>query len=207
MPDAAAKPIEIEQLTKDEEKSRGNVSRDMEKNPDYPKEWVEKDLPTLVAKGFKYYKHAKPDGRTYMLLRHKRKDKGIGLYTEEKEQKLFHFFPNLETMGGIPKPPPWVPGDEVQPPGGSSLPGAKHSFLGMPITRVAVIPREYVPSINVIRYFQIIKENGFPGSFSDFINDIVNRHFEVCNGIKLPVMLEEEIEVRREENGTQTHPN
>lgn len=193
MPSAANNPIEIEQLTKEEEKERGTASREVEKSPEYPKDWLNKDIPTLALKGFRYYKRALRDGRVYMTLRKGKKDKGIGLWNEEKEAKLFHFFPNLGTAAGVVKPPPWAPMN-------TSIGNPQsRSFASVPISRVAIIPRDYVPSINVIRYFQIVKENGFPGDFSMFINDVVARHFQHCKGITLPVVLESEIEIRRED--------
>lgn len=197
MPDAGNNPIEITPLTKAEEKERGTVSREVEKNPEYPKEWLTKDIPTLAQKGFRYYKRALRDGRVYMTLRKGNKDKGIGLFTEEKEGKLFHFFPQLGTSAGVVRPPPWA--------GTPSNPQSR-SFGAVPISRVAIIPRDYVPSLNVIRYFQIVKEQDYPHDFSTFINDVVTRHFQHCKGITLPVVLETEFEFRREdENGAQTN--
>lgn len=193
----AENAIEIEPLTKEEQKERGTASREQEKNPEYPKEWLDKGVPVLVDKGFKYYKRTTRDGRIYMILRKKRNDRGLGLWSEEKEGKLFHFFPNLEAGSGIVKPPPWVSQGVITQPKG-------RAFAAVPISRVAIIPRDYIPSINVIRYFQIVKEQGFPSDFSSFINGVVARHFEHCNGIKLPVVLEGDIELRREEDGEQT---
>lgn len=188
------KSIEIEPLTKKEQKQRGTGSEKVTENPEYPKEWIDRDIPQLVQEGYKYYKRFTRDGRTYMNMRKGRNDRGLGAWTEEKEMKLFHFFPNIGTSAGVVKPPPWTPLTQNTP----SNPQGR-AFLSVPISRVAIIPRDYVPSINVIRYFQIIKENGFPGDFSEFINDIVTKHFMICNGIKLPVMLEEELDLRREE--------
>lgn len=195
------KPIAIDGEPSKSEVKRGTgpreIDRSMEKDPDYPPTWLEKDVPTLVQQGYKYYKHIKPDGKTYMVLRHKRRDRGIGAWSEELEGKLFHFFPNIGIMGSI-TPASWEPNQ-----GGVPIPantrGAQHSFLGMGVNRVATIPREYVPTLNVVRYFQILKEEGFEGDFSQFINDIVNTHFEKCRGVHLRIVLEDEIQVVREE--------
>jgi len=64
----------------------------------------------------------------------------------------------------------------------------------VPIRRIAVIPRDFIPTIDVIRYFQIIKNNGYTGDFSQFVNDIIIEHFVRCNGIVLPVLLRETME-------------
>lgn len=200
MVDSGNEPIAVEPITKEEEKQREKVPYHVEKDTNFPAEWINKDIPAKVQKGFKYYKHSKPDGKTYMSLRLGKKSIGLGAYDEEREGKLFHFFPDLETMGGI-VPAVWHPDASsitTTPHGGRA--GAQHSYLGMDIKRLAVIPREYVPSLNVVRYYQIMRENGFPGDFSMFINDVVDAHFRKCNGIKLPVMLEEEMNIVREED-------
>lgn len=188
----AIEPLSKEELAK-QERVKNLVS-----NPDFPDEWKvkAKGMTESVDSGFKYYRRQKGD-KVYMLLRKGNHDFGLGLQSEEKEGKLFAFFPQLETYGSIPRPAPWVP---------TSTAGAtpqRHSFLSVPINRVAIIPRDYVPSISVIRYFQITKENGFEGDFSQFINDVVTRHFASCHGIILPVLLEEEIEVKEEEEPRQ----
>lgn len=190
------KSIEIEPLTRKEQKQKGVPDSDVTENPEYPKEWLDRDVPHLVAEGFKYYKRVTSDGKVYMNMRKKRKDRGLGLWSEEKEAKLFHFFPNIGTSGNILRPPPWTPQTA------QTSKNPQHSFLGVTISRVAVIPREYVPSINVIRFFQIFKENGYPGDFSSFINEIIANYMTHFHHLTLPVMLEEEIEFRREENGT-----
>lgn len=189
--------VESEPSKAEQKQPRGaSVNREMEKDPDYPQEWIEKDIPTLASKGFKYYKHVKPDGKVYMVLRHKRKDKGIGSWSEEKEGKLFHFFPSIPIMGNT-VPAVWEPSMGSETPRGSRDRTTSH--LGMPVNRVATIPREYIPTIPVIKYFQILRENGFVGDFSKFINDIVQTHFEKCRGVKLRVVLENDIEIRRED--------
>jgi hypothetical protein len=182
-------PIQIEPLTKEEHEKRG-TSKGFEDSPDFPKDWKNKadKIAECIDKGFKYYRRKIGD-KIYMVLRKGKQDRGLGQWSEEKEGKLFTFYPTLGTYAGIPRPPPWVsPGATPQ----------GRSFLSIPISRVAIIPRDYVPSINVIRYFQIIKQNGFPGDFSQFINDIVTEHFGRCHGIVLPVLVEETSEEMKE---------
>lgn len=199
MSQPSEKPVQIEPLSKKERKQQGTVPSNVTESPDYPKEWMDKDVPELVAKGFRYYRRELHDGRVYMNMRKKKIDRGLGPWTEEKEAKLFHFFPNVGTSAGVVKPPPWTPISTQTP---SNPQG--HSFLGVPISRVAIIPREYVPSINVIRYFQIFKEQGYPKDFSGFINESVTNYMIHVYGLTLPVMLEEEMQFKREgeENGT-----
>lgn len=196
MANTGENPVQVEPLSKKEVKEQGASTR-VEEDPDFPKEWKERgaQIREMVGKGFKYYKRNVGD-KVYMLLRKGRFDRGLGQWTEEKEQKLFTFFPTLDVMGKIQRPAPFVP---------SGRPQGGHSFLGVPIARVAIIPREYVPSINVIRYFEIVKENGFPNDFSKFINDIVTHHMRDCHGIKLPVMIEDgAVELRRDDDVVET---
>lgn len=184
-------PIAIEPLTKaEEQKQHGNTAKPDVKDMPLPKEWKEKMgiMTEAVTKGFRYYRRRVGD-KYYMLLRKGKKDISLGAWTPEKDGKLFRLFPNLGTYAGIPKPAPWSDAAGYQ---------QGRSFLAVPIARTAIIPRDYIPSINVIRYFQIIKNNGFPGDFSQFINDMVTHHLEDCHGIRLPVMLEEEMAEYRE---------
>lgn len=196
------KPIVIDPLTKKEQKKQSASAPNVVDSPDYPKEWLDRNLPDLVDKGFRYYVRVTADGRKYMNMRKKRLDRGLGAWTEEKEAKLFHFFPNVGTAAGVVKPPPWAPISNQTP----ANPQGR-SFLGIPISRVAIIPRDFVPSINVIRYFQIFKEQGYPGDFSGFINESVTNYMVYRYHLTLPVMLEEEMEIRREdENGNTNSP-
>ena len=187
-------PVQIEPLTAQEQKQRG-APEHVEDSPEYPEDWKKraKKITDNINAGYKYYRRIQ-DGKTYMVLRKGDKDTGLGLWSEEREGKLFTFYPQLQTGGGITRPPPWTPQGDTN---------KSRGFLAVPISRVAIIPRDYVPSIGVIRYFQIVKEHGFPGDFSKFINDVVTRHFKVCNGIQLPVLIEEEVDVR-EENERET---
>lgn len=197
MPKESENPVQIEPLTKAEEKERGvSPAVDASKNPEYPEEWKKKAkaIQDCVDKGYKYYRRKMPSGKVYMVLRKGKHEKSLGAWSEEKEGKLFLFYPNVDTMGGIARPPPWT--SQGSPRG--------RGFLSIPINRVAIIPRDYVPSINVIRYYQIIRENGFPGDFSQFINDVVTQHMRHCHGIVLPVLLEEQIDYRSDENVQQT---
>lgn len=202
-------PIQIEPLTKEEEEKRAPYPtlKDIKDNPDYPEDFKKKPIAEMIEKGFRYYKRTIPktDGDSiYMLLRKGDKDRSLGLWTEEKEGKLFAFHPTLGVYGGVTKPVPWSP--ERERAGGGVTPYGR-GYLTIPIARTAVIPRDFVPSINVIRYFQIIKENGFPGDFSKFINDIVTAHFRKCHGIKLPVLVEGEEEEDQTEEAEEKEVN
>ena len=191
---APASAIQIEPLTKEErkEKESGILSGNPEQDPEYPKDWIGKPIAEVIGKGFRYYKKLQSNGKTYMVLRRGRHDRGLGAWTQEKEQKLFNYYPQVGTMAGIsPLAPMHKGGTARQHVGGT--PGNR-PLLSVPIRRVAIIPRDYIPNIDVIRYFQIMKNNGFGGDFSQFINDIVTEHFVRCHGIVLPVLLREEME-------------
>lgn len=142
--------------------------------PDIPKKWLKLDIPSLIAEGWTYRQKTKPNGRSYMTIRTKDKERSLGPYTEENEALLFQLFPQLQF-------PP-------------SRKRSNKPFLSIPIRRVAVVPKDYKPSIDIIQYFHIFKANGFPGDFSDFINGNLMDHFVGCNRIFLPVMTEEQIQ-------------
>lgn len=171
-------PIAVEQQLKtNTTPDSTEIADDLTKRPDYPKDWRDKPIAEMVEKGFRYYRRPNKDGtKTTMSLRKADHERSLGDWTEEREIKLFGFYPKLETMGGIPKPPAHTP----VPPG--------QTLMGIPIARPAVIPKDYQPSLNVLRYYAILRSNGYPHDFSRFINDIVRTHMEKCHGFSLPVV-------------------
>lgn len=181
---AGNKPIPIDPLTSKETlQGKLEAVTRIEDDPEYPIEWRAKAVGDCVVKGWKYYRRRIKD-KVYMILRKGQHDRSLGLYTEELEKKLFEFHPDVTVASNIDKP-------LIQ----SYKAPAGRTYLSVPIARVGVIPRDYVPSLNVLRYFQFIKEEGFPGDFSKFINDIIFQHFRYCHGVILPVLIEENIEV------------
>lgn len=138
--------------------------------------WEEKGIGDLAEKGWTYRKKTKSSGAEYMCVRFKNQERSIGRYNPETEKILFKTFPKLaETTKTRGRP--------------------QKAFLSVPIKRVAVVPRDYKPIIEVLRYWQIFKNNGFPGDFSDFINGNLMDHFVKCNGIILPILLNPEEKV------------
>lgn len=160
-------PKEIEELT-----PTGKPSK-MEATEKVVEKWTILDIPKKIGKGWHYRIKTKNDGTRYMTIRHANTERSLGRYTPEREKLLFKMFPRLPFAPSVPK---------VR---------AIKQFMSVPIRKVAVIPRDYQPTIDVIRYFHIFKDNGFPGDFSDFINGNVKDHFVRCHGIVLPVLLEE----------------
>jgi len=154
-----------------------------EKKIEIPERWKQADVDGLVERGFRYYIKTKPNGARYMTMRLGNQTRSIGPYTPEKQQLLFEMFPDLKL--------PSTHGTYTDRRLGKR---AKKPFFSIPIKRVAVIPRDYKPNIDVIQYFYLYKKNGFPGDFSDFINGNMMDHFVECNHIFLPVMIEEEIQ-------------
>lgn len=143
--------------------------------------WRNLDVASLVERGWQYRVKTAGDGKQYMALRKGGTDRGLGGYTPSKEKLLFHYYPEVKE-------------DFMRRhPSGDRRTSSKRAkpFLSVPIRRVAVVPTNYRPSLDVIRYFHTFKKNGFPGDFSDFINGNVEDHFVKCNGIILPVLLEE----------------
>lgn len=152
--------------------------------------WRNLDVSSLVERGWQYRVKTKRNGKQFMALRKGGTDRGLGGYTPSKEKLLFHYYPELKE-GFMRRHPS---GDR------RSTYKRQRPFLSVPIKRLAVIPANYRPSLNVIRYFHIFKKNDFPGDFSDFINGTVEDHFVKCNGIILPVLLEDEEEDRSIKN-------
>ena len=142
-----------------------------------PERWKEIPLADYVDKGWKYRVKTKPNGTQYMCIRHRNQERSLGRYTPEREKLLYETFPKLKFQSQVTRSR------------GKGI--GSRGLLAVPIKRVATIPRDYKPALEVIRYFQIFKNNGFPGDFSDFINGNIMDHFVRCNGVILPVLLED----------------
>jgi len=93
--------IVIEPLSNEEKRDQGatSVQNNPENDADYPKDWRGKPIAEIVGKGFKYHKRVQRNGKTYMVLRRGRHDKGLGLWSQEKEDKLFGYYPHLALIG------------------------------------------------------------------------------------------------------------
>jgi len=170
----------------------GDIPTDDENLPDdntpltgVPKQWTDVPILELAKQGWYYRARAGGQGKSggkYMCIRNRNNEKSLGRWSPELEKKLFELYPILYKPKGV---------EAEQPSTGRSL-GSK-PFFNVPIKRIAVIPGDYRPTMDVIRYYHIYKNNGFLGDFSDFMNGIVTAHFVKCHGIVLPVYVNEEL--------------
>jgi len=154
-----------------------------------PEKWRNMDIPSFINRGWQYRVKTKHNGTQFMCLRKGHSERGIGGYTPSKEKMFFNLYPELKED--------YMRRKQEQD---RKVLKRRRPYISVPIRRVAVIPADYRPSLNVIRYFHIFKKNGWPGDFSEFINGNVEDHFVRCNGIVLPVLLEELEEKRLIEN-------
>jgi len=151
---------------------------------DIPKQWTEVPILELAKQGWTYRSRpADTKGGKYMYIRNRETERSLGRWSPELEQLLFERYPILYKPKGVEAEPP--------PSSGRSL-GSK-PFFNVPIKRIAVIPGDYRPTMDVIRYYHIYKNNGFLGDFSDFMNGIIATHFMKCHGVFLPVYVNEEL--------------
>ena len=150
-----------------------------------PKQWTDVPILELAKQGWYYRARAEGQGKSgvkYMYIRNRNNEKSLGRWSPELEKSLFELYPILYKPKGL---------EELEPSTGKGL-GSK-PFFNVPIKRVAVIPGDYRPTMDVIRYYHIYKNNGFLGDFSDFMNGIVGTHFVKCHGVFLPVYINEEL--------------
>ncbi len=148
-----------------------------------PGQWNDVPILELAKQGW-YYRARSTDksGSKYMFIRNRTNEKSLGRWSPEAEKLLFERYPILYKPKGV---------EELESSTGKGL-GSK-PFFNVPVKRVAVIPGDYRPTIDVIRYYNIYKNNGFLGDFSDFMNGITVTHFVKCHGIVLPVFVNEEL--------------
>jgi hypothetical protein len=149
-----------------------------------PEQWNDVPILELAKQGW-YYRARSTDksGSKYMFIRNRTNERSLGQWSPELEKLFFERYPILYRPKGEAEPP--------EPSTGKGL-GSK-PFFNVPIKRIAVIPGDYRPTMDVIRYYHIYKNNGFLGDFSDFMNGIVGTHFVKCHGIVLPVYVNEEL--------------
>ena len=148
-----------------------------------PEQWTDVPILELAKQGW-YYRARSTDksGSKYMFIRNRTNERSLGQWSPELEKLLFEHYPILYKPKGVA---------ELEPSTGKGL-GSK-PFFNVPIKRIAVIPGDYRPTMDVIRYYHIYKNNGFLGDFSDFMNGIIVAHFVKCHGIVLPVYVNEEL--------------
>ncbi|MCJ7633420.1 hypothetical protein MUP77_13665, partial [Candidatus Bathyarchaeota archaeon] len=153
-----------------------------------PKQWRNVPILELGKQGWSYRRKPDKKGIEYMHIRNRTNERGLGRYTPEREKLFFQLYPIFYK----PKSAETESSPEIIDSSGDRAFGKK-PFFNVPIKRVAVIPGDYRPTMEVIRYFHTFKNNDFPGDFSDFVNGIIFHHFVKCNGIALPVYINEEL--------------
>jgi len=182
------KPTETSPQEEMTDTTQSNTATNPETVPkaiDVPKEWSEIPIIELSKQGWTYRHRTDSGGREYMYIRNRTNEKSLGRYSPEREKLFFDLYPILYKPKGV---------ETETPDGSSSEKGlGKRPFFNVPIKRIAVIPGDYRPTMDVIRYYHVYKNNGFLGDFSDFINGIIATHFVKCHGIVLPVYVNEEL--------------
>jgi len=152
-----------------------------------PTEWSDIPIIDLAKQGWTYRRRPDNDGRIYMAIRNRTNEKSLGRWSREREKILFEVYPILFKPKKV----------ETETPMGIQTDGSKgggnRPFFNVPIKRIAVVPGDYRPTMDVIRYYHIYKNNGFLGDFSDFMNGIIATHFIKCHGVFLPVYVNEEL--------------
>lgn len=161
------------------------------KSIEVPEEWSDIPVIDLSKQGWTYRHRTDKDGREYMYIRNRTNERSLGRYTPEREKLFFQLYPIMFKPKGVEIESPALTRTGIDLSSEKGL--GKKPFFNVPIKRIAVIPGDYRPTLDVVRYYHIYKNNGFLGDFSDFMNGIITTHFVKCHGIVLPVFVNEEL--------------
>lgn len=147
-----------------------------EQKLDLPPGWELIDFGALFEEGWKPSVRTKKSGRSYIRIRYGNKEKSLGPYTQDKWRIVNQIYDTISAK--ITQAPSPAPKKHT----------VKSPLFRTPLRRNAVFGKSIVPSLTTLRWFEILKENGYPGDMSDFINDIIAVHFTKCNGLMLPIV-------------------
>lgn len=155
-----------------------------------PEDWKEKNVESLVNQGFKsYIKNVQ--NRQYIILKKANKVESLGRFSLENWTLLHTLFPKLVSTHNE-NVPQGVPQDDF--PLGNTVSSRimdanagrnsnrKPHFLGIKLERPIVFPSKYVPTLKIMRFYEIYRSDGGSSEFTDFINDIVETHLRKCHG-------------------------
>lgn len=171
--------------------------------------WHDVPVTQLIAEGWRPHRKVKRDGSEYLTIRKGKQERSLGRYDAKKHAIIKKALPPPRT--NIVQPTPELidvdennsaglasgeepnelalkvtEGDETSSPRKVRPP--QSTLLRMPIQKHVVFPKSYVPTIKVMRYFEILKERGYNGDFNQFVNEVVETHFEKCHGIYMPLV-------------------
>jgi hypothetical protein len=164
---------------------------DASQSIEIPEEWKDVPILDLAKQGWTYRRKPDKRGIEYMHIRNRTNERGLGRWSPEREKLFFELYPILYKPKGVEIEPPALTRTGIDLSSEKGL--GKRPFFNVPIKRIAVIPGDYRPTLDVVRYYHIYKNNGFLGDFSDFMNGIIATHFVKCHGIVLPVYVNEEL--------------
>ena len=182
--------------------SENNASENLE----MPEHWKMLPLEQWVNEGYKP-RVKKVHGNDYLIIRKGKAERSLGRFSQENWDLLHDLFPKLKvaleenvseenvpqgkdfptveaTIGRRQTPSPNVP----RP----NKPGS--SFLGVRLNRPTLFPKTYMPSLKIVRFYEVYREEGGTSDFSTFINDIVETHLRKCHGYMIDLLPIEPIE-------------
>ena len=171
----------------------GKTEKLEEAMPNYPipEDWREHNFQDLFDNGWKPHLRKNPSGALYIALRRGRSDEiRLGAYKEERWELIQSMFPHKlpavpaesrenDSASDNPEESPEPAKEPTMPVG---------SYFKVPIAKATVIPKAFMPRLPTLYWFERLKQNGFPGDLSDFLNDIVESHFEQCHSLFIQVM-------------------
>lgn len=144
-----------------------------------PDEWSEHNFQELYEAGWKP-RVKKSKGRPYISLYKGNKNRGLGLYDEERWDLISRLFPKKIKISNE------LPDSKVY-----KVPKHPLSIMSTTMKRADWAPKTFIPTVDTLKWFETLKLTGSPVGFDEFINDIVETHFTQCHGLKFRIVMTE----------------
>lgn len=130
------------------------------------KEWKDIPLEKMVDDGWKPRRKIVGE-HEYITIRFGSQERGLGRFSPAKWTLLHERFPTLKRG----RPSKIIKKE------------AQASVLQTRVKKPTVIPKHVYPSLTTLKWFEILKQNGYEGDFNDFMNEIIETHFSKCHGL------------------------
>lgn len=189
--------------TQSENNETGNLEM-----PEMPEHWKMLPIEQWVNEGGRV-RIKSVHGNEYIIIRNSKIEKSLGRYSQENWDLLHELFPKLRGEIGENVPQETVPEHEQIVPTAKDVPTVQTTemrhvprsnkpgsgYLNVALKQPPVFPKNYTPSLKIVRFYEVYRNEGGTSEFSTFINDIVETHLRKCHGYMidlLPIKLIEE---------------
>ena len=159
-----------------------------------PEHWKMLPLENWVNEGFKP-RIKKVHGNDYIIIRKGKTERSLGRFSQENWDLLHELFPKLKGEFGENVPEETVPQgkDVLSVEGIDRRPIPRHNepgsaYLNVKLEKPTLFPKSYVPSLKIVRFYEVYRGEGGTSEFSTFVNDIVETHLRKCHGYMIDLL-------------------